>query len=92
MVLLPKKRDLFRILLKNQETEKIWNPIYQFLGNRKDLYFCLEGELIDFQWSNIPFQKKKLLDIYNLHYLLSTSDFVKLKQEQADSIHFKRDM
>lgn len=92
MVLLPKKRALLRILLKNQETEKIWNPIYQFLGNRKDLYFCLEGDLIEFQWSNISFQKKKLLDIYNLHYLLSTSDFVKLKQEQADSIHFKRDL
>lgn len=92
MVLLPKKRDLFRILLENQETEKIWNPIYQFLDNQKDLYFCLEGDLIDFQWSNIPFQEKKLLEIYDLHYLLSARDFVRLKQEQIDSVPSKRDL
>lgn len=92
MVLLPKKRDLFRIRLENQETEKIWNPIYQFLGNQKDLYLCLEGNLIDCQWSKIPFQGKKLLDIYDLHYLLSTRDFVRLKQEQIDSVPFKRDL
>lgn len=92
MVLLPKKRDLFRIRLENQETEKIWNPIYQFLGNQKDLYLCLEGNLIDCQWSKIPFQGKKLLDIYDLHYLLSTRDFVRLKQEQIDSVPSKRDL
>lgn len=92
MVLLPKKRDLFRIRLENQETEKIWNPIYQFLGNQKDLYLCLEGNLIDFQWSKIPFQGKKLLDIYDLHYLLSTRDFVRLKKEQIDSVPSKRDL
>lgn len=92
MVLLPKKRDLFRIRLENQETEKIWNPIYQFLGNQKDLYLCLEGNLIDCQWSKIPFQGKKLLDIYDLHYLLSTRDFVRLKKEQIDSVPSKRDL
>lgn len=92
MVLLPKKRDLFRIRLDNQETEKIWNPIYQFLGNQKDLYLCLEGNLIDCQWSKIPFQGKKLLDIYDLHYLLSTRDFVRLKKEQIDSVPSKRDL
>lgn len=92
MVLLPKKRDLFRIRLENQETEKILNPIYQYLGNQKDLYLCLEGNLIDCQWSKIPFQGKKLLDIYDLHYLLSTRDFVRLKKEQIDSVPSKRDL
>ena len=92
IALLSKKRDMFRIRWKKQEVEKIWNPIYQLLDNQKELYFCLEGDLIDFPWGDIPFQGKKLLETYNLHYLLSIRDFVRLKQGQTDTIPSKRNL
>lgn len=83
LVLLPKKRELLRIQFQNQTTDRIWQPIQQLLGQQQtEIYLCLDGELIDFPWNTIPYRGKTLLDAYRLHHLLSTKDFVRLKQEE----------
>lgn len=84
VVLLPRKRELFRISLKHQQEQKIWEPIQQYLNHRTEIYLCLEGELVSLGWNNISYKKKKLLDVYDIHSLLSIKDFVRLKSDETD--------
>mgnify|MGYP000068628880 FL=1 len=81
MASLPMKWDLLKIRVEKKETEKIWKPIRRLLDHQTELYFCLEGEFIDFGWNNILYEKKKLLESYDIHYLLNTKDFIRLKQD-----------
>lgn len=82
VVLLPKKQEVFRISLKYQQEKKIWKPIRRCLNHRTEIYFCLEGELINSEWNSTFY--KKLLDGYNIHSLLSAKDFVRLKIDKTN--------
>lgn len=86
VVVLPKKRDLFRLRVENREADEIWKPIRRFIGSPTKLYLCLEGDMMmDVYWGNILYKKKRLLETYDLHYLLSVEDFLRLKMGKKDS-------
>ena len=84
VVLLPRKQELFRIGLKHQRGQRIWKPIRRYLKHSTEIYLCLEGELMDLSWNNISYGKKKLLDVYDIHSLLSIKDFVRLKSDKTN--------
>ena len=84
VVVLPKKRELFRLRVENREADEIWKPISRFIGSPAKVYLCLEGDLMDVYWGNILCEKKRLLETYDLHYLLSIEDFLRLKMRKRD--------
>lgn len=85
VVVLPKKRELFRLRMANREADEIWKPIRRFIGSTTKLYICLEGDLMDVYWGNILYENRRLLDTYDLHYLLSIKDFLRLKMRNKDN-------
>lgn len=84
VVVLPKKRELFCLRMENREVDEIWKPIRRFIGSPTKLYLCLEGDMMEVYWGNILYRKKRLLETYDLHYLLSIKDFLRLKMEKED--------
>lgn len=84
VVVLPKKRELFRLRVENREADEIWKPISRFIGSSTKLYLCLEGDMMEVYWGNMLYQKKRLLETYDLHYLLSIEDFLRLKMGRKD--------
>ena len=84
VVVLPKKRELFRLRMENREVDEIWKPIRRFIGSPTKLYLCLEGDMMEVYWGNILYRKKRLLETYDLHYLLSIGDFLRLKTGRKD--------
>lgn len=84
LVLLPRKRKLFRIGLGQQQAERIWEPVRRQLSHRTEIYLCLEGELVNWDWNDVSGPKKSSLDGYDMHRLLSIKDFVRLKSDKAD--------
>lgn len=84
VVVLPKKRELFRLRVENREADEIWKPINRFIGSPTKLFLCLEGDMMEVYWGNILYRKKRLLETYDLHYLLSIKDFLRLKMEKED--------
>ena len=84
VVVLPKKRELFCLRMENREVDEIWKPIRRFIGSPTKLYLCLEGDMMEVYWGNILYRKKRLLETYDLHYLLSIKDFFRLKMEKED--------
>lgn len=83
MAILPRKREFFRIFFENMEEKRIWEPICRFLKQQTELYLCLDGELVDFNWNDVYHNNKRLVYSYDLHYLLSTKDFFRLKHGTA---------
>lgn len=84
LVVLPKKRELFRLRVENREADEIWKPISRFIGSPTKVYLCLEGDMMDVCWGNILYKKRRLLATYDLHYLLSVEDFIRLKMDRKD--------
>lgn len=84
VVVLPKKRELFRLRMENREVDEIWKPIRRFIGSPTKLYLCLEGDMMEVYWGNILYRKQRLLETYDLHYLLSIGDFLRLKTGRKD--------
>lgn len=84
VVVLPKKRELFRLHVENREADEIWKPISRFIGSPAKLYLCLEGDMMEVYWGNILYKKRRLLATYDLHYLLSVEDFIRLKMDRKD--------
>lgn len=70
--------------MENREADEIWKPINRFIGSPTKLFLCLEGDMMEVYWGNILYRKKRLLETYDLHYLLSIKDFLRLKMEKED--------
>ncbi|MDL2222800.1 CHAT domain-containing protein [Bacteroidales bacterium OttesenSCG-928-M11] len=91
MIELCKEGQLISTISESPEDiyELIWKPIENYLGGATNIYIAASGLLHNVSFAGIKKEEQYLIDVYNIHNLLSTRDVVVQKQSDTSSLKTK---
>lgn len=65
----------------------IWNPLESYINKGDNIYYSPSGDVNKINLSALSNGKKRLMDIYNIHEVITTGNIPKLKEANRTDYH-----